>query len=99
MVKRIYVGNLPYDVTEDDVRDLFAEYGDVQSVTMINDRDTGRFRGFSFVEMDDAEASDAIRALDGAEVGGRPIKVNEARPREDRGGGRDRRGGGGRSRR
>ncbi|MFW6063054.1 MAG: RNA recognition motif domain-containing protein [Chloroflexota bacterium] len=99
MVKRIYVGNLPYDVTEDDVRDLFAEYGDVQSVAMINDRDTGRFRGFSFVEMDDAEADDAIRALDGMEVGGRPIKVNEARPRDDRGGGRDRRGGGGRSRR
>ncbi|HZD09711.1 MAG TPA: RNA-binding protein [Candidatus Binatia bacterium] len=91
MAKRIYVGNLPYDATEDQVRELFAEYGTVESVVMINDRETGRFRGFCFVEMEDAAAGRAIDALDGEEVGGRPLKVNEARPREDRG---DRRGGG-----
>lgn len=99
MAKRIYVGNLPYDATEDQVRDLFAEYGTVESVIMINDRETGRFRGFCFVEMGNAAADEAIEALDGAEVDGRPIKVNEARPREERGGRRDnrgaRRGGGG----
>lgn len=92
LAKRIYVGNLPYGATEDQVRDLFAEYGTVESVVMINDRETGRFRGFCFVEMEDAAAEQAIEALDGAEVEERPIKVNEARPREERGG---RRGGGG----
>lgn len=99
LVKKIYVGNLPYEATEDEVREMFAEFGEVQSVAMINDRDTGRFRGFSFVEMDDEAANDAIEALDGKDVGGRSIKVNEARPREERGGGRrdggrNRRGGG-----
>lgn len=92
LAKRIYVGNLPYEATEDEVRDLFADYGEVESVIMINDRETGRFRGFCFVEMGNADADKAIEALDGAEVDGRPIKVNEARPREERGG---RRGGGG----
>ena len=92
MAKRIYVGNLSFDATEDQVRDLFAEYGTVDSVVMINDRETGRFRGFCFVEMDTAAAGRAIEALDGAEVDGRALKVNEARPREDSG---DRRGGGG----
>lgn len=93
MAKRIYVGNLSYDATEDQIRELFADYGTVQSVVMINDRETGRFRGFCFVEMEDAAAGQAIEALDGAEVDGRQLKVNEARPRDDRGG---RRGGGGR---
>lgn len=92
MAKRIYVGNLSYEATEDQVRDLFSEYGSVDSVVMINDRETGRFRGFCFVEMENAAAARAIEALDGEEVDGRPLKVNEAKPREDRG---DRRGGGG----
>lgn len=105
MTKKIYVGNLSYGATEEQVRDLFSEYGRVQSVAMINDRDTGRFRGFAFVEMEDSAANSAINALDGQELDGRTLKVNEARPREerggDRGGGRrDRRsGGGGRDRR
>lgn len=92
LAKRIYVGNLSYEATEDQVRDLFAEYGTVESVVMINDRETGRFRGFCFVEMDNAGADKAIEALDGRDVDGRSLKVNEAKPREDRG---DRRGGGG----
>lgn len=91
MAKRIYVGNLSYEATEDQVRDLFAEFGKVESVVMINDRETGRFRGFSFVEMANADADLAIEALDGRDVDGRALKVNEAKPREDRG---DRRGGG-----
>lgn len=101
MTKKIYVGNLSYGATEEQVRDLFSEYGRVQSVAMINDRDTGRFRGFAFVEMEDSAANSAINALDGTEFDGRTLKVNEARPREDRGGDRgggrrdrDRRGGG-----
>lgn len=93
LAKRIYVGNLPYDATEDQVRELFADYGTVESVVMINDRETGRFRGFCFVEMESAAAERAIEALDGEEFEGRPLKVNEARPREERG---ERRGGGGR---
>jgi len=91
LAKRIYVGNLSYEATEDQVRDLFAEFGKVESVVMINDRETGRFRGFSFVEMANADADLAIEALDGRDVDGRALKVNEAKPREDRG---DRRGGG-----
>jgi RNA recognition motif-containing protein len=98
LTKKIYVGNLSYGATEEQVRDLFSEYGRVQSVAMINDRDTGRFRGFAFVEMEDSAANSAINALDGQELDGRTLKVNEARPREDRGGGNrgrgDRRGGG-----
>ena len=88
MGKRIYVGNLSYEATEDQVRELFEGYGTVESVIMINDRETGRFRGFCFVEMENAAADRAIEALDGEEVDGRPLKVNEAKPREDRGGGR-----------
>lgn len=86
MTKRIYVGNLPYSVTEEEVRSLFSQHGEVINIAMIIDRDTGRFRGFCFVEMDDAEADAAIDALNEREMGGRPIRVNEARPREDRGG-------------
>lgn len=92
MSKKIFVGNLSFNATEAEVRDLFAEYGDIESIAMINDRETGRFRGFGFVEMDDAAATAAIEALDGRELDGRVLKVNEARPREERSG-----GGGGRS--
>jgi len=96
--KKIYVGNLSFSATEDQVRDLFAEYGDIQSLAMINDRDTGRFRGFAFVEMEESAANAAINALNGREVDGRELTVNEARPREERpaGGGGYRGGGGGR---
>lgn len=93
----MYVGNLSFDTTEEQVRDLFAQYGTVESVAMITDRDTGRFRGFCFVEMEPSAANAAIAALDGKEVDGRSLRVNEARPREERGGSRgggNRRGGG-----
>ncbi len=93
MSKKIYVGNLSFQATEDDVRDMFEAHGTVESIAMINDRDTGRFRGFCFVEMPDSEALSAIEALDGVDKDGRTLRVNEARPREDRGGGN--RGGGG----
>jgi len=83
-MKKIYVGNLPYSATEDEVRALFAEHGTVESVALITDRDTGRPRGFGFVEMPDG-ADEAIQALDGAAMGGRNLKVNEARPRRDNG--------------
>jgi RNA recognition motif-containing protein len=93
--KKLYVGNLSFQATEDEVRDLFAEYGAVESVAWINDRDTGRFRGFCFIEMDNASAQKAIEELDGKEIGGRNLRVNEAKPRENRSGGG--RNGGGRS--
>lgn len=86
-MKKLYVGNLPFDTDEDKVRELFADYGDVLSVDMINDRETGRFRGFCFVGMENAEADAAIEALNNFMFGGRPLKVNEARPREERSGG------------
>jgi RNA recognition motif-containing protein len=89
---KIYVGNLSFSTTEDQLRDLFAEHGTVGSVSLITDRETGQPRGFGFVEMSDG-AERAISQLDGKEFGGRTLKVNEARPREDRGGGG---GGGGR---
>ena len=98
MAKKVYVGNLSFSATEEDVRDLFSEFGDVESVAMINDRDTGRFRGFCFVEMAPSAADAAIAALDGKEVGGRNLRVNEARPREERSGGGGNRSGGGGSR-
>lgn len=84
MAKKVYVGNLSFDATEQQVRDLFAEYGTVDSVSWITDRDTGRFRGFAFVEMENSAATAAIQALDGFELDGRALKVNEARPREER---------------
>lgn len=93
--KKVYVGNLSFNATEEQVRSLFAEFGTVESVAMITDRESGRFRGFCFVEMPAAEADAAIQALDGREVEGRNLKVNEARPREERPGGGGRRGGGG----
>ncbi len=98
--KKVYVGNISFQATEADVRDLFAEHGTVESISWITDRDTGRFRGFCFVEMEDSGANAAIAALDGHDFQGRNLRVNEARPREDRGGGGRgggfRRGGGGR---
>ena len=84
MSKKVYVGNLSFQATEDEVRELFAEYGDVESIAWINDRDTGRFRGFCFIEMADAAADAAIEGLDGKDVGGRNLRVNEARPRENK---------------
>lgn len=84
MAKRIYVGNLSYDSTEQSMRDLFEQYGAVHSVKMIEDRETGRSRGFGFVEMDSEEADQAITALNGADLDGRALKVNEAKPRESR---------------
>ncbi len=81
----IYVGNLNYQLTEDDVRDVFSEYGEVTRVNLITDRDTGRAKGFGFVEMsNDEDGKKAIEELDGAEINGRNMKVNEARPREER---------------
>ena len=94
-MKKIYVGNLPYTATEDEVKGIFAEFGDVESVNLINDRETGRPRGFGFVEMNDDEALAAIQALDGRDNGGRPMRVNEARPRRNEGGGGGGGGGGG----
>jgi RNA recognition motif-containing protein len=87
LTKKVYVGNLSFGATEDQVRDLFSEFGEIQSIAMINDRDTGRFRGFAFVEMEDSAANAAIKALNGKEVDGRELSVNEARPREERSGG------------
>ena len=106
MSTSLYVGNLPFSITEDELSTIFADYGDVISTKIVLDRDTGRSRGFAFVEMDDDGATQAQEALDGAEVSGRYLKVNPARPREprqQRGGGGggggfrggDRRGGGG----
>jgi RNA recognition motif-containing protein len=82
----IYVGNLSYDVTQEDLTAVFAEYGSVKRIQLPTDRETGRLRGFAFVEMGtEAEETAAIEALDGAEWMGRDMKVNKAKPREDRG--------------
>ena len=82
---RIYLGNLPFTSTEDEVEETFSSYGEVASVTIIRDRDTGRSKGFGFVEMpEDGAAQSAIAALHGRELGGRVLTVNEARPREPR---------------
>jgi RNA recognition motif-containing protein len=90
-MKKIYVGNLSFNSTEDDVKQLFSQHGAVHSVSLINDRETGRPRGFGFVEMDDEEATAAISALDGQEFDGRALRVNEAQDRPKRGGGGGRR--------
>jgi len=92
----IYVGNLPYNVVEEDLKEIFEEYGEVSSVKIISDKLTGRSKGFGFVEMDDdQEANKAIEELNNAELSGRNIKVNESRPRsnDSRGGGNRGRGG------
>ncbi len=98
MGKKLYVGNLPDSATEQDLSDKFAAYGTVKSVKLITDRDTGRTRGFGFIEMvSEAEAHAAIDSLNGTDYDGRPMKVNEARPQQSRsgGGGRGGYGGGG----
>ncbi len=82
MSKKIYVGNLPFSATEEGIRDLFAQHGEVHSVAVITDRETGQSRGFGFVEMEGADASKAIAALDQTEMDGRSLRVNEAKPRE-----------------
>jgi RNA recognition motif-containing protein len=82
----LYVGNLPFSVTEQELEDLFSQSGQVESTNIVTDRDTGRSRGFAFVEMDTREAADAaIQALNGFEIDGRSLTVNEARPKESRG--------------
>ena len=88
---KLYVGNLPFSATEDSVRTLFTQHGTVEKVSLITDRDTGRPRGFGFVEMSNSDAARAMQALNGADFDGRPLKVNEAQDRDRAGGG----GGGG----
>ncbi|MFZ5584581.1 MAG: RNA recognition motif domain-containing protein [Thermodesulfobacteriota bacterium] len=84
MSKKIYVGNLPWSASDDSLRDMFARHGSVISARVITDRDTGRSRGFGFVEMEGADADAAIRALDGASLEGRNLRVNQAQEREER---------------
>ena len=84
MVKSIYVGNLPFSANDEEVHNLFSPYGEVQSVKLINDRDTGRFRGFGFVEMNDADAQKAIEALNGNLFGGRNLRINLAEEKPQR---------------
>ena len=94
MGSKLYVGNLSYNSTSSDLEQLFGQHGTVQSAEVIQDRDTGRSKGFGFVQMgSDQEAQAAISALNGQEVDGRALTVNEAKPREDRGGGGGGRGG------
>ncbi len=99
MPKKLYVGNLAYSVTNDDLKNLFSQSGTVESVAVVSDKFSGQSKGFAFVEMTDSgEAAAAIQSLDGTEFMGRNIKVNEAKPRESGGGGGrggDRNGGGG----
>ena len=84
MSKKIYVGNLSFNTTEEGLRDLFAQHGEVLSAIVVTDRETGRSRGFGFVEMEAANASEAIAALDQQDLDGRSLRVNEAKPREGR---------------
>jgi len=100
-LKNIFVGNLNFNTSEDDLRQMFESYGQVDRVSIMTDRDTGRSRGFGFVEMANSEDGEkAIAALNGSQLGGRTLNVNEARPKAERtgGGGRDRGHGGGRGR-
>lgn len=97
-MKNLYVGNLPHSTTETELRNLFETHGSVEKITLVTDRDTGRSRGFGFVEMIDAsEADKAIAALNGTDLGGRTLTINEAKPKTERprGGGGQRFGGGG----
>jgi RNA recognition motif-containing protein len=85
-VKKIYIGNLPWSATEAELNEMFAKFGAVESAAIVTDRETGRSRGFGFIEMNEAEEADkAIQALDGTDMGGRPLRVNEAQQREKRG--------------
>lgn len=93
MSKKLYVGNLPFTATEQELRSLFEQHGPVTSVSLVNDRETGRPRGFGFVEMEDNGAQAAISALDGKNFGGRTLRVNEAHDRKEGGGGGGGRGG------
>ena len=95
LTQRIYVGNLSFQTTESEVAELFGQFGTVVSCALPNDRETGRPRGFGFVEMADEDAKKAIASLDGKDFGGRSLRVNEAQPRESRGGGFGGGGGGG----
>jgi RNA recognition motif-containing protein len=96
MPKKLYVGNLAYSVTDQDLRELFSSAGQVESVSVVSDKFSGQSKGFGFVEMADAAAAQtAITTFDGSEFKGRNLKVNEARPRENSGGGRGGFGGGG----
>jgi RNA recognition motif-containing protein len=96
-MKKLFVGNLPHSTTEAELRTLFEPHGKIDQVSVVTDRDTGRSRGFAFVEMsDNAEAEKAIAALNGKDLGGRALNINEARPKTERGPGGPRGGGGGR---
>jgi len=98
-MKNLFVGNMSFQTTEGDLRTLFEPYGEITRIHIVQDRDTGQARGFAFVEVaDDAEAAKAISALNGKEVAGRALKVNEATPRPERGGSRGGGGGGFRDR-
>ena len=99
-MKNLYVGNLPHNTTETEVRDLFEAHGAVEKITLVTDRDTGRSRGFGFVEMSNAsEADKAMAALNGSDLGGRTLTINEAKPKSERPRGEGHRlGGGGRGR-
>jgi len=92
-LKKLYVGNLPFSATEDEITQMFGEHGTVHSVALINDRETGRPRGFGFVEVDDDAIQTMIQNLDGKELGGRTLRVNEAQDRQRGGGGGGGRGG------
>ena len=94
-VKKVYVGNLPWSTTEAELKELFSQFGTVESTAVITDRETGRSRGFGFVELDAAGADKAISELDGRDWNGRPLRVNEAQERRGGGGGGGGRGGGG----
>lgn len=82
-MKKLYVGNLPYSVRDNELAEMFAEFGNVATAVVIMDRPTNRSKGFGFVELDDADADKAMAAMDGKEVQGRPLKVNEARPKKE----------------
>ena len=96
-MKKLYVGNLPFSTSDNDLRAMFEPFGEVSSASVVMDRETGRSRGFGFVEMsNDGQASEAINGMNGKNIGGRDLTVNEARPREERGGFGGGGGGGGR---
>ncbi len=94
-MKKLYVGNLPWSTTEDELRQMFGEHGDVESVALITDRETGRSRGFAFIEMDPEGAEKAINEFNGKDMGGRALRVNEAQDKPRRTGGGSGGGGGG----